>query len=68
MFARASAPFPLPIHSHHSHHRTRLGLGNDRTTPQLDVACFHIAHMRHAICKMQLDLSRLRHNVSLQPD
>ncbi|SCZ96562.1 BZ3500_MvSof-1268-A1-R1_Chr8-2g10301 [Microbotryum saponariae] len=67
-FARANAPFPLATHSHHSHHLTRLGLGTDRTTLHLDVTCFHIAHMRHAISKMHLDLSQLQLDVSPQPD
>ncbi|SCZ92731.1 BZ3500_MvSof-1268-A1-R1_C044g00123 [Microbotryum saponariae] len=67
-FARANAPFPLPTHSHHSHHLTRLGLGTDRTTPQLDVTCFHIARMRHSISKMQLDFSQLQLDVSPQAD
>ncbi|SDA02170.1 BZ3500_MvSof-1268-A1-R1_C044g00120 [Microbotryum saponariae] len=42
--------------------------GTDRTTPQLDVTCFHIAHMRHSIRKMQLDFSQLQLDVSPQPD
>ncbi|SCZ87941.1 BZ3500_MvSof-1268-A1-R1_Chr2-3g05409 [Microbotryum saponariae] len=45
-----------------------VGLGIDRTMPQLDVTCFHIARMRHSISKMKLDFSQLQLDVSPQPD
>ncbi|SCZ88848.1 BZ3500_MvSof-1268-A1-R1_Chr10-4g03114 [Microbotryum saponariae] len=45
-----------------------FGLGIDRTMPQLDVTCFHIARMRHSISKMQLDFSQLQLDVSPQAD
>ncbi|SGZ29277.1 BQ5605_C055g12659 [Microbotryum silenes-dioicae] len=38
------------------------------TTSDVHVTCFHIVHMRHAICEMQLDLSQLQLDVSPRPD